>query len=295
LNKTDLAMRFMHEDFTSEQAMGNKARWKRCRTAVPKRVGRCVFLLLEREFGPQNKAAARCAGEHILEFAAKRPCECAPGRRGCLLNWPSRVSAMIDLLLCPKAEGAKYHDLKCLNRTCSVCGAAPDGTWLAWKTKVAGCGLLEADMDDASYRSFDSVPHRNEEKAAAGQTQLSLVRRTNESRRLFVASYRKSLCDYIYYRFIGRFMDDQIKPTFGDVPRNKAAMAIDYSEVFGLDPLHQLQSQYFSRRSIRILVVVSVRHAVFEIDGEESASEFIPVFENWFICADGDAVENRAT
>ena len=71
--------------------------------------------------------------------------------------------------------------------------------------------------------------------------------------------------------------------------------ATDFSEKFSLDPLAELQSLYYSKETISILVFVTVRHAMLEIDGEQSTPEnFIPAFENWFYCADtADIIEVR--
>ena len=111
----------------------------------------------------------------------------------------------------------------------------------------------------------------------------------------FMDMYSEALQKYVWFRFVGTYMDQAIKPVFADLPRGKFACAADYSEVYALEPLEQLQSMYYSTRTVRILVIVSVRHAVFELDEEESQDDFIPVFENWFLCADGvDLKQNWA-
>ena len=83
----------------------------------------------------------------------------------------------------------------------------------------------------------------------------------------------------------GEYMDEQIKKnTFYDLPWRHIAFATDFSEVFSLDPLHELQSLYYSKDTVKILVFVVVRHAQMELDGEQSSAEhFVPVYENWYV------------
>ena len=101
---------------------------------------------------------------------------------------------------------------------------------------------------------------------AEGKKQLQLVRKVGYPVDEFMGMYSKALQKYVWFRFVGTYMDATIKPVFADLPRGKFACAADYSEVFALEPLEQLQSQYYSTRTVRILVIVSVRHAVFELD-----------------------------
>ena len=88
------------------------------------------------------------------------------------------------------------------------------------------------------------------------------------------------------YLFVGLVMNAVIKGLTTDLPQNALFWSMDYSEVFSLEPFEQLQSLYYSTQIVRILVIVTMRHAVRELDGEEStADNFIPVFENWFYIA----------
>jgi hypothetical protein len=51
------------------------------------------------------------------------------------------------------------------------------------------------------------------------------------------------------------------------------AFATDFSEVFSLDPLAELQSLYYSKETVKILVFVVVRHAMQELNGDQSTPE----------------------
>ena len=110
-----------------------------------------------------------------------------------------------------------------------------------------------------------------------------LVRHGGEPRRTLHDKYVAALREYIEYRFVGEYMDEQIKKeTFYDLPWRYIAFATDFSEVFSLDPLAELQSLYYSKDTVKILVFVVVRHAQLELDGEQSTPEcFVPVYENW--------------
>ena len=53
-----------------------------------------------------------------------------------------------------------------------------------------------------------------------------------------------------------------------------------------MDPLAELQSLYYSKETVKILVFVVVRHAQLELDGEQSSPEnFVPIYENWYVRA----------
>ena len=95
----------------------------------------------------------------------------------------------------------------------------------------------------------------------------------------------QALREYIPYRFTGEYMDEQIKKgSFYDLTWRWIAFATDFSEVFSLDPLAELQSLYYSKETVKILVFVVVRHAMKELDGEQSTPEhFVPVYENWWV------------
>ena len=122
---------------------------------------------------------------------------------------------------------------------------------------------------------------------AEGKKQLALQRKCGETRCELGEKYITALHEYITYRFVGTYMDKHIKGTFNDLPWCSLAFAIDFSEVFSLDPLAELQSLYYSKETVKILVIVTVRHAMLELDGEQSTPEdFVPVFENHFYCAD---------
>ena len=76
----------------------------------------------------------------------------------CGLRWPTRMSAMIDLHLCPKSAGCAWHAKKYIERTCAVCGVDAEGNWRGWFTHSECSALWQAPWRQAPWRPAPRRP-----------------------------------------------------------------------------------------------------------------------------------------
>ena len=157
------------------------------------------------------------------------------------------------------------------------------------------CGLVDADTCDASYNIWVKRSHPNPLKASQGKTVTVMEKRENRPRRELAVLFFEAVKDYVPYQFVGLVMDAVIKGYTKDLSWGQIFFSSDYSEVFTLEPMEQTQSNYYAQATVRILVFVVMRHAVYEVDGEESSPHDPKyVFEQWFFNADGGDVTSQS-
>lgn len=102
LNATTLKLRLLFRALTNKS--GNLAKWKR--PGLKKQVNLKVFVLLSLDAKLKsvlNESVLKSTKELILSFY-KVPCcpTCDVHSKKCLLNFPSRISAFLDSIMCPK-------------------------------------------------------------------------------------------------------------------------------------------------------------------------------------------------
>ena len=185
----------LHEDIVSREKWANVARWKlkveraralnaRWLVSLLRSVGGCRAVA-DADLEPDLEPAAHV----VMDFLGLgRFCRCPADSPLCVRRWPQRMSAMIDLILCPKDPCAAWHRKECIDRTCAVCGDDADGNWRGWR-RHGVCSALRRPTPDANCRLHEHVPHRNAQAAADGKKQLVLVRHAGEPRDVLLAKY----------------------------------------------------------------------------------------------------------
>jgi hypothetical protein len=164
------------------------------------------------------------------------------------------------------------------------------------------CTFVYNDTEDADYEEWVTKPVQTttpaSEDAEANEkpkTELVYEKNVNRRRHELLFKFLNSCQEYVTYNFVGQVMDATIKGVTRDLPPGKIFCSSDYSEVMKNEASEQLQSQYYALKTSRILVIVAMRHAVMEIDGEESTVEHPKyVYENFFFCADGDQCSSQS-
>jgi len=193
---------------------------------------------------------------------------CMKFRKAALINSdssipvPKTLTECVNLTLCPKQDGASYHEMKCLERECSSCGV--DGFRLLPEEMCKEGSVRWSCYEYVSTGKF--LPDGQEKK------KISLVQKDTSPFRLF--SYFKDLLKvYPSHSFMARWQREQLDNLLEHLPVGHVVCVHDYSEGYACRKQDETQSEYFDVAKVSLHVTILYRHAVEATDGVESTEE----------------------
>ena len=189
-------------------------------------------------------------------------CTCAPDAKLCAKNLPNTLRGMIDVLLCPRPEGERFHLISCLEGSCDKCGIK--------RLKMHQCPILWNDKPAKWHEFF-----RFEDSATGKKVYKECAMPCKHDRHQRPATrsvMMDHLVDYLqtwgWFDFIGEHQMKQILFRMESLSRNVLALSMDFAAVFSWEAAEDAQSAHYSRQTIRILVCVVRRQWDEKVDGE---------------------------
>lgn len=175
---------------------------------------------------------------------------------------PKTVTECVNLTLCPKQDGASYHNIKCLERGCTSCGV--DAFDLLPEEKSEEGSVHWSRYEYISTGKF--LPDGKEKK------KISLIQKDTPPVQLF--SYFKELLKvYPGHSFMARWQREQLDSLLDHLPLGHVVCVHDYSEGYTCRKQDEIQSEYFDVAKVSLHVTILYRHAVEAVDGVESTEE----------------------
>lgn len=174
------------------------------------------------------------------------------------------LTDLVNETLCPKKDGAKYHQPDCLFRKCQNCG-------------VSVFKVLDEEEDltnDApliKWRKFEYVVTGvNEDNS--DKKKLMLVDKLTSPGEMFLC-LKKLLETYPSHQFRANWQNQQLRDLIENLPVGHAVAVHDYSENYSCTMQDQIQSLYFSQVQASIHITILHRHALINVDGIQSTDE----------------------
>ena len=164
---------------------------------------------------------------------------------GLKIQVPVTLSEAVDSTLCPKPEGASFHNIKCLQRECAQCGV--DLFTL----------LPEESADEGSVRWswYDYIPTGKFLANGQEKKKIALIQKETPP------------------SFMARWQREQLDSLLDNLPANHVVCVHDYSEGYTCRQQDKIQSEYFDVAKVSLHVTILHRHAVEEVDGVESTED----------------------
>ena len=167
------------------------------------------------------------------------------------------VNELVDETLCGN-EGAEFHKLECLERSCQHCGTKKFQLLPEESTRTNSFGLVR-------WQKFDYVE-------VGEKRRLQLVEMQTYPGEIFLY-FTKLLETFPAHRFRAKWQAEQLQNLLENLPLGHVCCIHDYSENYSCQHQDQIQSLYYGQMQASIHVTVLHRHALSEIDGEESSED----------------------
>lgn len=193
------------------------------------------------------------------------------------------ISDVTSLTLCPKKEGEDFHEIKCLNRECDKCG-------------INKIEYLPEELDQ-SDNSPDIKWERYEYKNIAGKggkmcRKLQYVTKNTKPGIMF-NYFSKLLTDFPAHEHRANWQNGQFKNNLDNLPDDHAICVHDYSENYRCSDHREIQSSYFQKTEVSIHVTILYRHAILEVDGDDSSSLNPNIISEQFFVISPDLQHDR--
>ena len=212
---------------------------------------------------PQDRNSC-CCHQHVeirMLFKA-----CMDYRRGILSKDAERsqlfkvydsLNELVDDTLC---EGTvnEFHKLDCLQRSCAHCGT--------WKFKLLPEESTPTNLfGTVKWQKFDYIE-------VSEKRRLQLVQMQTRPDEMFLYLI-KLLETFPAHRFRAKWQHEQLQNLLENLPLGHVCCIHDYSENYLCQHQDQIQSLYYGQTQASIHVTILHRHALPEVDGEESSED----------------------
>ena len=161
------------------------------------------------------------------------------------------VTAMFELIQCPKSEGGEFHSLSCIRGNCPNCGVE----------KFLLC-LKELDHDSptlVTWRRFENVVvSPNEEGGVWHALQLE---HKNTIAADLISYLKPKLAEFFIHNFKAQWQDKQFKAVMENLTAEEMVPVIDFVENYSFKDQNEVQSQHWFSFQVSILV-----HIIFRLD-----------------------------
>ena len=149
-----------------------------------------------------------------------------------------------SVTLCRKGEGQQFHDLKCLDRKCTVCGV----------------GLLQKKFETLAQKTSALViewPKWEQVKEAGGP----YSRKTRIMHSGSLHDLVEELCDemktFSFHLFVADWQKKQFNVVTKSLPRDTVVLVMDFSQNFACSFQREVQSAHWSQVQVTLHPVVA--------------------------------------
>ena len=192
------------------------------------------------------------------------------------------VTEAAEKTLCPKQEDKLFHNIKCLERQCDLCG-------------VNALPLLPEEMateGSVRWSRYEYVPTGKFLSNGQEKKKIALVQKETPPSELF-KYFKELLATYPVHSFMARWQRDQLDNLLENLPFGHVVCVHDYSEGFACRQQDEIQSEYFDVAKVSLHVIILHCHAIQAIDGVESTEEEPhPIKEHVFVISD-DPIQDQ--
>jgi hypothetical protein len=140
-------------------------------------------------------------------------CDCSSGASLCIRSWPSTMHELVNLVLCERPEGERWHGIKCYVGDCDLCGVS----------RLLQCKAMKSAAQ-AHWREFFRYNDATLEKSVVrehGMSQRPPIVREKDNRDTtgaeMMASFAQKLEKWIGFDFIGRWQMKHIKGAYTSI------------------------------------------------------------------------------
>ena len=188
-------------------------------------------------------------------------CTCDPNAKLCARNLPNTLQDLINVLLCPRPEGERFHSISCLEGSCAACGIK--------ELKSQNCSILWSDQP-AKWHEFFRFEDNATGKTVYRECRMPCQhdkKQRKATRRVMMEHLVEYLQSWNWFDFIGEHQMKQILRRMDAPPPRAIGLSMDFAAIFSWEAAEDAQSAHYMRQILRILVCV-VRRPWDESDGE---------------------------
>ena len=167
------------------------------------------------------------------------------------------LNELVDETFCEN-HGDEFHKLECLERSCQHCGTKKFQLLPEESTRTNSFGTVR-------WQKFDYVE-------VGEKRRLQLVEMQTHPGEMFLY-FTKLLETFPAHRFRAKWQHEQLQNLLENLPLGHVCCIHDYSENYSCQHQDQIQSLYYGQTQASIHLTILHRHALSEIDGEESSED----------------------
>lgn len=184
--------------------------------------------------------------------------------------------------LCDIQEG-ETHKRACLERSCDKCGTD--------RVEFSSQELDKTNTTLIKWQRYEYVVVgvTNEGK---DKKKISLVDKETPPGEMF-EYFIELLEKYPLHQFNAKWQREQCNKLINQLPQSHCLAVHDFSENYTLKHDQEIQSEYFSSTQAALHVTVLYRHAVPEVDQEESSEENPIIIKEYIICISDDVTHDH--
>ena len=170
------------------------------------------------------------------------------------------LTDLIEETLCPKPNDSNSHQRDCLFRSCNECGTSK-------LNLMPEEQCFEEHSPRVKWQAFEYITNN-----VTNQRKLHLAVKETSPGEMF--NHLKSLIEpFPAHQFRANWQHAQMTNLVENLPIDHVCCVHDYSENYSCQHQDQLQSLYFSQTQASIHVTILHRHAIMNIDGQESTED----------------------
>ena len=183
---------------------------------------------------------------------------------------PTTLSEAVESTMCPKPEGALFHNHKCLQSECDQSG-------------VALFKLLPAETSDEGH-TMTTFPLEVSCQWSRKKENCTHPERNTPSE-LF-KYFRELFAAYHTHSFMAKWPREQLDNLIDTLPAGYVVRVHDCSEGYTCRQQDEIQSEYFDVAKVSLHVTILLCHALEEVDGVASTEDPHLVKEHTFVISD---------
>ena len=192
-------------------------------------------------------------------------------------DW-DHMNELVNESMCPK-EGRAYHNMKCIDRSCTECGVDSVTFTARELDKSENAPLLKYEeyVNKKFRKGFDENGNPKE------VTKPVLVERKVTPGEL-VEKLKLKLASFTMHQFRVSWQHEQYVALKEALPLDQVLAVHDYGESWRIMQRSETQSEYFDKNEVSIHISVIDRHSTEELDGEQSTEENPKKVTEEFFC-----------
>ena len=188
---------------------------------------------------------------------------------------------VVDGLLCKRADGELYHQMKCIDGECTLCSIHNIEDCIPRSLRKEGSPLV-----CVKHFEYTEVSRRDQSTAK----KLDLVRKEMTMPDFFKA-FKMELFAFVKHDFTNQWQSYQYKQCLDQFKVGSVVIAMDFAENHAFLFQEEIQSLHWTPHQCTVFVVVLYRHAEETVDGDGNKStdnvRHIVKEHHFFISDDG--------